>query len=109
MSKWAANLIRLARHDGGLSQRALAHRAGTSQAAIASYEAGKRSPTLDTLARIVRAAGFDLRILIEPYDNHDDVVSTQEAILSKNARDAAAGERAALRALANRERVRPGT
>ena len=30
MSTWAGNLIRLARHDAGLSQRVLARRAGTS-------------------------------------------------------------------------------
>ncbi|MFN2390093.1 MAG: helix-turn-helix transcriptional regulator [Actinomycetota bacterium] len=81
MSSWAGNLIHLARSDSGLSQRELARLAGTSQAAIASYEAGKRSPTLDTLARIVRAAGRDLRIRIEPADDHDDWVARYEAEL----------------------------
>lgn len=81
MSSWAGNLIRLARHDSGLSQRDLARRAGTSQAAIATYEAGKRSPTLDTLARIVRAAGRDMRIRIEPLENHDEWLARYEATL----------------------------
>jgi len=81
MANWAGNLIRLARHDGGLSQRDLARRAGTSQAAIAAYEAGKRSPTLDTLARIVRAAGQDLRIRLEAADDHDQWLARYEASL----------------------------
>lgn len=71
MSTWAGNLIKLAREETGLSQRALARRAKTSQAAISAYEAGRRSPTLETLVRIVRAAGLDLRIRLEPQDDHD--------------------------------------
>ncbi len=81
MSTWAGNLIKLARHDGGLSQRELAERAGTSQAAIAAYESGRRSPSLATLVRIVRAAGQDLRIQVVPYDDHDDVMAAYEASL----------------------------
>ncbi len=81
MSDWAANLIRLARKERGLSQRRLAGMAATSQAAIAAYESGRRSPSLDTLARIVRAAGLDLRIRLEPLDDHDDWMARYEASL----------------------------
>ncbi|MGH2751852.1 MAG: helix-turn-helix transcriptional regulator [Actinomycetota bacterium] len=81
MSSWAGNLIRLARHDGGLSQRDLARLAGTSQAAIAAYETGRRSPTMDTLTRIVRAAGRDLRIRIVAGDDHDEWLARYEAAL----------------------------
>lgn len=81
MTTWAGNLIRLAREETGLSQRALAGRAKTSQAAIAAYEAGRRSPTLATLARIVRAAGLDLRIRLEPHDDHDEWLARYEAEL----------------------------
>lgn len=81
MANWAGNLIRLARHDSGLSQRDLARRAGTSQAAIAAYEAGKRSPTLETLARVVRAAGQDLRIRLEAADDHDEWLARYEGAL----------------------------
>ena len=105
MSSWAGNLIKLARRDAGLSQRELAKRAGTSQAAIAGYESGKRSPTLETLARIVRAAGQDLRIQVVPYDDHDDVMAAYEASLSSETRAALARERARLRAAAHREAV----
>jgi transcriptional regulator with XRE-family HTH domain len=81
MSSWAGNLIRLARRERGLSQRDLARRAATSQAAIAAYESGRRSPSLETLARIVRAAGLDLRIRMEPLDDHDAWLSRYEANL----------------------------
>lgn len=81
MSTWAANLITLARRQRGLSQRQLAAKAATSQAAIAAYESGRRSPSLETLARIVRAAGLDLRIRLEPLDDHDDWLARYEASL----------------------------
>lgn len=75
MSTWAANLIKLARHDSGLSQRELARRAGTSQATLSAYEAGRKSPTFETLVRVIRAAGQDLRVQVVPYDDHDDVIA----------------------------------
>lgn len=81
MSNWAGNLIRLARHSAGLPQRELARRARTSQAALSAYEAGRKSPSLDTLARIVRASGYDLRIRLTPLDDHDHWVAAYEASL----------------------------
>lgn len=105
MSTWAANLIKLARHDAGLSQRELARAAGTSQGAIAAYESGRRSPTLETLARIVRAAGRDLRIQVVAYDDHDDAVAAYEASLSDETRAALERERVRLRDAARRERA----
>ena len=88
MSTWAGNLIKLARNDAGLSQRELARRAGTSQATLSAYEAGRKSPSLDTLARIVRAAGQDLRIQVVAYDDHDDVMAAYEASLPERTRSA---------------------
>lgn len=105
MSTWAGNLIKLARHDATLSQRDLARRARTSQAAIAAYESGRRAPTLETLARIVRAAGQDLRIHVVPYDDHDDVIAAYEASLSEETRAALERERAQLRSRARREQA----
>lgn len=81
MSTWAGDLIRLARQEKVLSQRELARRAGTSQAAIAAYEGGRRSPSLDNLARIIRAAGLDLRIRLEAFEDHDDWIRHYEANL----------------------------
>lgn len=61
---WA--IVREARNRAGLTQRELAERAGTSQAAVARYERGRGLPSLDTLDRLVEACGFDLRIHLEP-------------------------------------------
>lgn len=82
MGTWAGNLIKLARHNAGLSQRELARRAGTSQATLSAYEAGRKSPSFETLVRIIRAAGQDLRVRLEPLDDHDEWVAAYEASLS---------------------------
>lgn len=105
MSTWAGNLIKLARRDAGLSQRELARAGGTSQGAIAAYESGQRSPTLETLTRIVRAAGQDLRIQVVAYDDHDDAMAAYEASLSEETRAALERERGRLRDQARRERA----
>jgi len=57
-----ARAIRDARVQAGLSQRALATRANTTQAVIARLELGLASPVLDTLERLARAAGFELQL-----------------------------------------------
>jgi transcriptional regulator with XRE-family HTH domain len=56
----AAATLRNARADAGLGLRDLARRAGTSHATLRAYEQGSKVPRVDTLDRIVRAAGFDL-------------------------------------------------
>lgn len=58
--------VRDARESAGLSQRELATRMGTSQAAVARLEAGGVGSTLTTLQRV--AAALDLRITIELSD-----------------------------------------
>ncbi len=57
-------LIREARLRGGLTQQELADLMGTSQPVIARWESGRRSPTVDTLLRAVRACGLDLSMSI---------------------------------------------
>ena len=54
------DLVRTARRRAGLSQRALARRAGTAQSVVARIEAGDVSPTWDTLTRLLEASGFTL-------------------------------------------------
>lgn len=61
-----ALLIRHCRQAAGLSLRALAERAGTSHSALAAYEAGRKTPGLATLERILRAAGFELALRVRP-------------------------------------------
>ncbi len=55
----ASALLRTARTRAGLSLRQLAALAGTSHSTLAAYEAGAKSPTVATLDRILRAAGFE--------------------------------------------------
>jgi uncharacterized protein len=61
-----AELLAAARGRAGLAQRALAHRARTAQSVIARIESGSTSPTWRTLERLVRSAGFELRISLVP-------------------------------------------
>jgi transcriptional regulator with XRE-family HTH domain len=56
----AGNLIRDARTRAGLTQAQLAEASGTSQATISAYEHGAKTPTPDTLARVLAAAGMRL-------------------------------------------------
>lgn len=56
----AAPLLQTARARAGLSQRALARAAGTSQSAVAAIESGRKQPTVATLERLLRAAGTEL-------------------------------------------------
>jgi transcriptional regulator with XRE-family HTH domain len=55
-----SDLIRAARRRAGLTQTELAGRGGTSQATISAYEHGAKTPTPDTLARVLGAAGMRL-------------------------------------------------
>jgi uncharacterized protein len=59
---WARELRR--RH--GLSQTALAARAGTSQQALSKIENGSVSPSVDTLARLAAAVGEELELESRP-------------------------------------------
>jgi transcriptional regulator with XRE-family HTH domain len=75
----AAGLLQLARLKSGLSQRQLAERAGVPATMISAYERDRRQPTLSTLLRLLRAAGYDLRLQLVPADNADDVLARLEA------------------------------
>ena len=58
----AGQLIRTARASADLSQTALARRAGTSQATVSMYETGRKQPTVETLIRLLAAAGVRLAL-----------------------------------------------
>jgi transcriptional regulator with XRE-family HTH domain len=60
----AASAIRAARRRAGLTQGALAGRAGTSQATVSAYESGRKQPSVATLDRLLAAAGS--RLTVEP-------------------------------------------
>jgi len=62
----AGRLLRRARDRAGLSLRELAARAGTSHATLSAYETGRKVPSVATLERILRAAGFALDLELVP-------------------------------------------
>ena len=61
-----AEIIREARLRAGLTQSALAVRAGTTQSAVSRWERGRADPGIDTLRRIVEACGLRLEIDFGP-------------------------------------------
>lgn len=74
-------LVRELRLAAGLSQRALALRAATSQPAVARYERGGAAPSWETLQRLAAACGRRLRIDVEVApDPHD--VELAESLLA---------------------------
>lgn len=78
----------MARRDAGLTQAELANRAKTSQAAISAYESGRRSPSVDTLCRILGAAGFEVRMRLAEPDRHDATRRMAEGLLPPEELDA---------------------
>ena len=56
----AGSLLRRARVGAGMSQAELAFSAAVARSVISAYEAGRRQPSLPTLAKLIDAAGCDL-------------------------------------------------
>ena len=56
----AATTLRRVRAQAGLSQRALAERAGVAQPAIARIESGRVDPGVETLSHLLESCGFEL-------------------------------------------------
>ena len=82
----AAGLLRLARSKAGLTQAELAGRAGVTQQAISAYETGRKEPTLPTIQHLLQAAGFEIRMHLEPVDNHDRSLEMLLSTLSPSQR-----------------------
>src|SRR5437764_12839772 len=81
------HLVREARRRAGLTQAELAARAGTTQSAIARLERGATTPTLETISKLVRAAGFELDVgIVVGDDDHDWSLVQQSARLSPTQR-----------------------
>lgn len=83
----AGALIRTARLKAGLSQAALANRAGTTQPTISTYERGGKIPDLATLERLLRAAGFELRMILMPLEDHDESLARYMQVLPREAQE----------------------
>jgi transcriptional regulator with XRE-family HTH domain len=79
----AEHLLVRARRAAGLSQASLAKLAGTSRPTLSAYEHGRKSPTLETAARIVGEAGFQLS-LAPRIEFHEAAVDRGRPILVPN-------------------------
>jgi len=84
----SAALLQLARIKAGMSQRQLAERAQVPVTMISAYERDLRQPTLATLLRLLRAAGFDLRMHLAEHDPQDEILAALEEGRSEPAREA---------------------
>jgi uncharacterized protein len=80
----AATLIRTTRESAGLSQGALAARAGTSQPAVSRYESGASSPSVETLDRLLAAMGVRLDLVTERSQRRLDVRTPRMVKLREN-------------------------
>lgn len=87
MASPAGELIRSVRLRHGLTQRQLADRARTSQAAISRIERGTVSPTVETLARLLDLMGEKLELDAAPIDyGHDRTLNANNLQLSVEGR-----------------------
>ena len=80
----AAVLLQEARRRSGLSRRQLAQLGGTSASTLSAYESGASVPSVDTLARLLQAAGFEVEANLRPVPLTDERELTEkiEALFS---------------------------
>lgn len=71
MSELASVIARVRRRNG-LTQRELAHRAGTGQATISRLESGREAITWDRFQHLMRAMGEEALITVRPMTHHED-------------------------------------
>lgn len=88
------SLLKAARVDAGLSQSELAERSGTSRAAIAEYESGRKNPRTDTAERLLNALSATLTVARVSRDARRAVFDKQDVIELEHARASAAHARA---------------
>jgi uncharacterized protein len=107
-----AALLRDARRSAGLTQAALAERAGTSQAVVARIETRVSQPDLSTLSRLLLAAGRTLTLTTTPIGTEElrqldeSLMLTPRQRVERNRRQTALAAQAAR---APRRPLRPHT
>lgn len=94
-------LVRKMRLAAGLSQRALASRAGTSQPAIVRYERGAAAPSWSTLQRLAEACGQRIEVSSQAVPEPHDIELAERLLeLTPEERLRALGRYARLREIA---------
>ncbi len=83
------NIIRRLRDRGEATQAELAAAAGTSQPTVSAYEAGRTSPTLETVERLAASIGLEMTVDFHPRLTREERRSLRlhEAIVRKLQRD----------------------
>lgn len=92
----AGNVLRVARAKTGMTVAQLATLAGVPRSTVERIEAGTRQPSLVTMGKLLAAVDLDLRIHLEPYDDHDDVLDARRAALNPAKRAVAEARQDAL-------------
>lgn len=68
----AAVLLQEASRRSGFSRRELARRGRTSASTLSAYELGASVPSVSTLVRLLRAAGFEAEASLRPAPVNDE-------------------------------------
>ncbi len=79
-------LLQEARLRAGLTQFELAERTGRDRAVIARWEQEVVSPSVETLVDLLRACGFDLELVLVPYETERNERLTANLKLSPERR-----------------------
>jgi len=74
----ASVLLQEARRRSGLSRRKLARQGGTSASTLAAYESGTSVPSVSTLERLLRAAGYEAEVMLRPTPPADERELTEK-------------------------------
>ena len=82
--KPSSAILHEARTRAALTQRELARRAGTAQSVIARIERGQTSPSLDTLIRLLAAAGFGVKVELVPGSARDRAVEAYKRDIDRS-------------------------
>jgi transcriptional regulator with XRE-family HTH domain len=101
----AANLLKLARVKTGVTQAQMAALAGVPRSTVERIEAGTRQPSLPTLSKLLAAVDLDMRIRLEPYDDHDDVLDANYSAMTPEQRTATDARHEAMIALVDAGRA----
>ena len=89
----SASLLTQARRSAGLSQRALAARAGVAQQEIARYERGRVTPSLERLRALIAACGLELTFaLTRADDSYDEQIAAALALTPARRLERALGD-----------------
>lgn len=67
-----ASIVKEARRRAGLTQAALAKRAGVPKSTVGRIESGARAPSAELVERLVRAAGLEVTISLSAPDPGTD-------------------------------------